>query len=931
MGRYYVNSIIVTVVSVAIILLLASMAGYSLSHLTFRGSRVAFLLILATMMVPFQVIMVPIIKVLSDMGLLDSYAGLIIAYVSQFLPFTVFFMTAYYSGIPKEITEAARVDGNGLFGVWGRIMLPIGRPALLSMGILNALFCWNDILIALLIMQSPGNRTVMVGVSALRGQYPDNVPDLPRRSPAGRAAARRRLHHLPASDHRRRHGRRDEGLASDERDARMPTDRLEVYIGPHGSHHGIGSSGYPVRELAAGDRAHPRPARARAGRVIWVFPGTYRIGETLVLGPEDSRTTIAALGDGEVVFDGSSGSPDGSSLGSRDAPSGRAPPPERGFVSLYVDGERRSVRAIRARASSGCCGQAGLDVRADFDGTLFDGSDRFDGGARRPARARRSGGGRGRRAALLGAGADADRDRSTARPASRLDAAQHLRAPRRRHQAVRALLARQRGRGLRRGPGRVVPRPLRRPHRRAAAALRAAARRVRSTTPSSRCRASSSSCGSRAMPQPGRSCAASGSKASRSAERASPTMPAARAPFGVREDELLPRDVDFAASVQGATEASAARELLRRAGLRVRRRRRRSASTATRSSSPTGAAATSSAAPTCGTSARARVRVRATPASRVAALLPRRTRSATARSTRGGRLYPNAVAVLFQHGADNVIAHNDDPRLLLHRDLGRLDMGLRAAARRRATTSRSTTSTTSARAGSTTPARSTCSESRPARAFAATTCTTCAAATTAAGASISTRARRTSSSRATWCTTAATRPSTSTTGARTPCATTSSRTAARARSPITKPEPHRPVHVPAQHRRRGGHSRVRRAAGPPRHPQPDARERPESLLGRDARRGGALRGERRLLRRDGVGIREGCDDVWRAAGRDRHSVFADPGFVDSALRDFRVRAGGPADELGIRVPDVSRAGPRPDSERTHPALGLTLPERAIQD
>jgi multiple sugar transport system permease protein len=55
-------------------------------------------------------------------------------------------------------------------------MLPIGRPALLSMGILNALFCWNDILIALLIMQSPGNRTVMVGVSALRGQYPDNVP-----------------------------------------------------------------------------------------------------------------------------------------------------------------------------------------------------------------------------------------------------------------------------------------------------------------------------------------------------------------------------------------------------------------------------------------------------------------------------------------------------------------------------------------------------------------------------------------------------------------------------------------------------------------------------------------------------------------------------------------------------------------------------------
>ena len=176
MGRYYLNSIIVTVISVGLILIFASMAGYALSHLSFRGSRAAFLIILATMMIPFQVIMVPFVKMMSQLGTMDSYPGLIIAYVSQFLPFTVYFMTAYYSGISQEITEAARVDGNGPLGVWARVMLPLGRPALLSMGILNALFCWNDILIALLIMQSPARRTVMVGVSALRGQYPDNVP-----------------------------------------------------------------------------------------------------------------------------------------------------------------------------------------------------------------------------------------------------------------------------------------------------------------------------------------------------------------------------------------------------------------------------------------------------------------------------------------------------------------------------------------------------------------------------------------------------------------------------------------------------------------------------------------------------------------------------------------------------------------------------------
>ncbi|MFK4789675.1 carbohydrate ABC transporter permease [Microbacterium sp. ZW T5_56] len=176
MGRYFLNTIIVTVFSVALLLVLASMCGFALSHLTFRGSRLSFLVILAMMMIPFQVIMVPTIKVLSDMGLINTFPGLIVAYVAQFLPFTVFFMTSYYSGIPKELTEAARVDGNGLFGVWWRIMIPVGKPALISMGILNALFVWNDILIALLIMQSPQNRTVMVGVSALRGQYPDNVP-----------------------------------------------------------------------------------------------------------------------------------------------------------------------------------------------------------------------------------------------------------------------------------------------------------------------------------------------------------------------------------------------------------------------------------------------------------------------------------------------------------------------------------------------------------------------------------------------------------------------------------------------------------------------------------------------------------------------------------------------------------------------------------
>ncbi|WP_326794148.1 carbohydrate ABC transporter permease [Streptomyces sp. NBC_01808] len=176
LGRYAFNSFAVTLGSVLLLLLLGSMAGFAFSQLTFRGRRRLFLLCLGALMIPFQVIMVPLFRVLGQTGLLDSHPGLILAYTGQFLPFTVFLMTSYYARIPREIVEAARVDGCSTFAVYGRIMLPLGRPALLSVGILNALFCWNDVLMSLLVMQSEQNRTLMVGVTALRGQYSDDIP-----------------------------------------------------------------------------------------------------------------------------------------------------------------------------------------------------------------------------------------------------------------------------------------------------------------------------------------------------------------------------------------------------------------------------------------------------------------------------------------------------------------------------------------------------------------------------------------------------------------------------------------------------------------------------------------------------------------------------------------------------------------------------------
>ncbi|KAB8194163.1 ABC transporter permease subunit [Nonomuraea phyllanthi] len=176
MARYFANSVIVVTVSVVLLLLLGSMAGFALSQLRFRGSSALFLGCLAALFIPFQVIMVPLARVMADTGLIDTYPGLILAYVAQFLPFTIFLMTSHYRTIPVEIVQAARIDGNSTYGVYRRIMIPLGAPALLSVGILDALFCWNDVLIALLLMPSPEHRTLMVGVTSLRGQYSDNIP-----------------------------------------------------------------------------------------------------------------------------------------------------------------------------------------------------------------------------------------------------------------------------------------------------------------------------------------------------------------------------------------------------------------------------------------------------------------------------------------------------------------------------------------------------------------------------------------------------------------------------------------------------------------------------------------------------------------------------------------------------------------------------------
>ncbi|SMY09997.1 carbohydrate ABC transporter permease [Flavimaricola marinus] len=173
-SEYFLNSVVVTGGAVAVLLITASLAGFALAVLRFPYRRLVFIVILASMMIPVQVVLVPFYKTIIGLGLLNTRIGLILSYTAFFLPFSVYLMAAFYAALPRELTEAARVDGARFWQVWWFVMLPLGTPALITLGILNTLYCWNDVLISLLVLQR--ERTLMVGITALRGEYSTNVP-----------------------------------------------------------------------------------------------------------------------------------------------------------------------------------------------------------------------------------------------------------------------------------------------------------------------------------------------------------------------------------------------------------------------------------------------------------------------------------------------------------------------------------------------------------------------------------------------------------------------------------------------------------------------------------------------------------------------------------------------------------------------------------
>ncbi len=170
-GLFTANSIKIAILATLGTLISASLAAYAFARMEFRAKKPLYWIVLATMMVPFQVTMVPIFFVIKELGWLDSHAALIVPSFFGFGmgAFGVFLLRQFFSSIPRELEEAALMDGAGKFRIYWQIMLPLAKPALATLAVLTFMANWNDLLGPVIYLSSKENMTLTLGLAALQG------------------------------------------------------------------------------------------------------------------------------------------------------------------------------------------------------------------------------------------------------------------------------------------------------------------------------------------------------------------------------------------------------------------------------------------------------------------------------------------------------------------------------------------------------------------------------------------------------------------------------------------------------------------------------------------------------------------------------------------------------------------------------------------
>jgi multiple sugar transport system permease protein len=175
-GRWLLNSTIVSTTCVVTNLVLCSLAGYAFARLRVPGGRLVFILILATLMVPFQVVMIPTLLIIKHLGLVDSLPGLMAP--NLVTPFGIYLLRQFFVSLPVELEEAALIDGAGRFRILGSILLPLMGPPLSTVAVLTFLTVWNDFLWPLVATSSPDTMTVQLGLATFQSAHFTNWPVL---------------------------------------------------------------------------------------------------------------------------------------------------------------------------------------------------------------------------------------------------------------------------------------------------------------------------------------------------------------------------------------------------------------------------------------------------------------------------------------------------------------------------------------------------------------------------------------------------------------------------------------------------------------------------------------------------------------------------------------------------------------------------------
>ncbi|WP_029150546.1 carbohydrate ABC transporter permease [Microbacterium indicum] len=175
LGRYFVNSLIVTVTATAFSVVLAILASYAMSRFAFRGSRGFSLVVLSTQMFPGILFLLPLFLIFSQLQrvigiqLTGSYLGLILTYMTFSLPFAIWMLSGFFASIPKELEEAAMIDGTGRIGALIRVVLPVARPGIIAVTVYCFITAWSEVLFAS-VLTNNATRTLAIGLRAYSSQ-----------------------------------------------------------------------------------------------------------------------------------------------------------------------------------------------------------------------------------------------------------------------------------------------------------------------------------------------------------------------------------------------------------------------------------------------------------------------------------------------------------------------------------------------------------------------------------------------------------------------------------------------------------------------------------------------------------------------------------------------------------------------------------------